>query len=172
MEYTPNLSIKISIMWSKLYKILLLLIPAALLIVLFSQKSNLDNYLSKEIRTLNKSEIRNQVDGIVDSLYNYNKNGKSYKITFLEFGAKGCSACKRMEVVMKEIRAEFQNQINVVFLNTLIPDNLLLMKYYGISSIPTQIFLDSSGKEFFRHSGYFSKNEIMVQIDKHKTKVQ
>ncbi|NQU32328.1 MAG: thioredoxin family protein [Bacteroidetes bacterium] len=97
----------------------------------------------------------------IDSLYNYVDNGDLYEYTFLEFGAKGCSACKRMELVMEDIRTEYPNQINVVFYNILFPANVEMMKYYGISSIPTQILLDRSGKEFFRHSGYYSKSELL-----------
>jgi len=42
----------------------------------------------------------------------------------------------------------------VVFLNILKPENQLLMKYYGIAVIPTQVLLDKEGEEFFRHSGF------------------
>ena len=34
---------------------------------------------------------------------------------------------------------------------------------YGIQSIPTQIFFDASGKERFRHEGFFSKEEILAK---------
>ena len=34
-------------------------------------------------------------------------------------------------------------------------------KEYGISIIPTQIFFDASGKELFRHEGFFSKEDIL-----------
>jgi len=31
---------------------------------------------------------------------------------------------------------------------------------YGIRLIPTQVFLDKDGKEFFRHEGFFPEDEI------------
>ncbi|GAI95361.1 unnamed protein product, partial [marine sediment metagenome] len=34
---------------------------------------------------------------------------------------------------------------------------------YGIRLIPTQIFYDSSGKELFRHEGFFSKEDILAK---------
>ncbi|MCX7006699.1 MAG: organomercurial lyase, partial [Kiritimatiellaeota bacterium] len=34
-------------------------------------------------------------------------------------------------------------------------------KQYGIDVIPTQIFYDTAGKELFRHSGFFSKEDIL-----------
>jgi len=45
-------------------------------------------------------------------------------------------------------------KLNVVFLNILKPENQLLMKYYGIAVISTQVLLDKEGEEFFRHSGF------------------
>jgi hypothetical protein len=47
------------------------------------------------------------------------KNGIKYQVTFLEFGAKGCSACKRMESVMSKIRTKYSNRVNVVFVASL-----------------------------------------------------
>lgn len=139
----------------------LLIIPIVLLIILATQKSNLNNYLSQQIKSQIEPKIMETIGNSIDSLYNYVDNGDLYEYTFLEFGAKGCSACKRMELVMEDIRTEYPNQINVVFYNILFPANVEMMKYYGISSIPTQILLDRSGKEFFRHSGYYSKSELL-----------
>jgi len=34
---------------------------------------------------------------------------------------------------------------------------------YGVSTIPTQIFLDAKGKELFRHEGFFSREEILAK---------
>ncbi|VAW22986.1 hypothetical protein MNBD_BACTEROID01-2382 [hydrothermal vent metagenome] len=45
-------------------------------------------------------EIIHSENALGDSLYNHSVNGLNYEITFLEFGATGCSACKRMESVM------------------------------------------------------------------------
>jgi hypothetical protein len=36
-----------------------------------------------------------------------------------------------------------------------------LVKEYRISVMPTQIFYDASGKELFRHEGFFSKEDIL-----------
>ncbi len=37
---------------------------------------------------------------------------------------------------------------------------------YKIRVIPTQVFLDQDGKEFFRHEGFFPKEELMKIVDK------
>ena len=38
------------------------------------------------------------------------------------------------------------------------------MKYYGIAAIPTQVLLNKEGKEFFRHTGFYSTEELGKQI--------
>ncbi len=65
-----------------------------------------------------------------------------------------------MEKVMAQIKNEYPKDVNVEFLNILKPENQMLMKYFGIASIPTQILLDKEGKEFFRHSDFIDKKEL------------
>lgn len=42
------------------------------------------------------------------------------------------------------------------------------MKYFGVTSIPTQVLLNKDCKEFFRHSGYISTEELGTKFDLHK----
>lgn len=135
-----------------------------LIIIGFTLKDDMNNYLSKMIKEQTSSETKASGLALIDSLYNYTKNGQTYEVTFLEFGATGCSACKRMEPVMEEIREKHPKTIQVVFLNVLKPESQDLMKFYGIASIPTQVLLDKEGKEFFRHSGYYSTEELLGNI--------
>ena len=37
-----------------------------------------------------------------------------------------------------------------------------------IRVIPTQIFYDNTGKEFFRHEGYFPKEDILAKFKENK----
>ena len=100
---------------------------------------------------------------VVDSLYNYTKNGKSFEFTLLEFGSTGCVLCKKMEPVLDEIRNNDKINANVVFLYIMKPDNLPLMKYYGISAVPMQILLDKQGREFFRNYGFISADDLIAK---------
>ena len=136
------------------------------IIIGYALKENMTIYLSKVMKTQAGSEIINSGSAYVDSTFNYTKNGLNYQFTFLEFGATGCSSCKRMEKVMEEIRKKYPQTVNVVFLNILKPENQILMKYFGIASIPTQVLLDNDGKEYFRHSGYYSVEELSMEITK------
>lgn len=131
-----------------------------LLIIGFSLKDKMNNYLSEMMKQQVSPEITLSGNGLVDSLYNYSSNGLNFEITFLEFGATGCSACKRIESVLEEIQSKYPTRVNVVFLNVLKPESQNLMKLFGIAAIPTQIFLNNEAKEFFRHTGYLSTAEI------------
>lgn len=141
----------------------------ALVIIGFATKDKLNQFLSQSMVQNASPEIINSGDAIVDSLFNYKQNGLTYEITFLEFGSRGCTACKKMEKVMDEIRIKHSNKVNVVFLNILQPESQTLMKYYGIVAIPTQVLLNKKGEEFFRHTGYFSTQELTKKIISHGT---
>jgi thiol-disulfide isomerase/thioredoxin len=91
------------------------------IVLLFAFKDTLNNFASKAIKAQAGSEIQNSESAFADSAYNYAKYGLKYKVTFLEFGAKGCSDCKRMESVMSEIRSKYPKRVNVVFFNIMIP---------------------------------------------------
>lgn len=152
-----------------LKKVLPWLIIVALitfLIGLFMMKDDMNTHLSKMMKVQAGSEISGSAVTFIDSAFNYSKNGQSFHLTFLEFGAN-CPACKRMEAVMAEIRTKYPQQVNVVFLNILLPENQNLMKYFGVVSIPEQVLLDKTGKEFFRHSGYYSSEDLIKEFDKY-----
>lgn len=134
---------------------------AVLMVIGFTKKESMNRYVSR----LMKLEITPYVEFVgktmVDSLYNYSKNGQSYEATLLEFGSTGCVMCKKMEPVLDEIRSNEKININVVFLHIMKQENLPLMKYYGISAVPMQILLDKDGNEFFRNYGLISAEELI-----------
>lgn len=119
-------------------------------------KESLNNSLSVMMQKYVSHKIEQSENSLIDSLYNYSANGLNYEITFLEFGATSCAACKRMESVLEEIRKKFPAHVNVVFLNVLKPENQDLMKLYGIAAIPTHVHLDKNGTECFKHTGFIS----------------
>ena len=150
-------------MIKKILPWILFILFFVLLIIGFIFKKSFNNYLSELMKNQASPELTHSGNALIDSLYNYSENGLNYELTFLEFGATGCSACKRMESVMEEINTKYP-QVNVVFLNVLKPQNQNLMKLYGIAAIPTQILLDKNGKEFFRHIGFYSAEELELVL--------
>jgi thioredoxin 1 len=83
------------------------------------------------------------------------------KVTFVEFGSVKCIPCKMMQPILKDIETEYGSQVGVVFYDVWTDEGRPQGQQYGIRSIPTQVFLDKDGKEFFRHEGYFPKEEIV-----------
>jgi thioredoxin 1 len=133
-------------------------------IIGLASKDKLNQYLSNTMVKHAALAIINKGDAFIDSAYNYSKNGLNFEITFLEFGATGCVACKKMENVMAEIKQQYPNKVNVVFLNILKPENQMLMRYYGIAAIPTQVLLTKDGKEYFRHSGFIATVDLTKEF--------
>lgn len=82
------------------------------------------------------------------------------KITFVELGSVNCIPCKKMQPVMKSIESKYDGIVNVIFYDVWTDDGKPYSKKYGIKLIPTQVFLDENGKEFFRHEGFYPEKEI------------
>ena len=86
------------------------------------------------------------------------ESGIKAKITFLELGSVTCIPCKQMQPVMKSIEAKYGGQIEIIFYD--VWKDRRPAQQYGIKLIPTQVFLDESGKEILRHEGFFPEAEI------------
>jgi len=82
------------------------------------------------------------------------------KVTFVELGSVNCIPCKQMQPVMKSIEEKYSDQIKVIFYDVWKDDQKKYAQQYGIKLIPTQVFLDEKGKEFFRHEGFYPETEI------------
>jgi thioredoxin 1 len=89
------------------------------------------------------------------------KTTKQIKVTFVELGSKNCIPCKMMERVMADVEKEYGDQVKVVFHDVWTKEGEPYGEKYGIRAIPTQIFLDKNGKEYFRHEGFFPKEELV-----------
>lgn len=93
------------------------------------------------------------------------RTGK-YKVTFIELGSVRCIPCQQMQPVMKSIEEKFGKDVRVVFYDVWTEAGAPFAKQYGIEAIPTQVFLDKDGKEFFRHVGYFPEEELVKVLQK------
>lgn len=82
------------------------------------------------------------------------------KITFVELGSVNCIPCKKMQPVMASIEKKYGRQIKVVFHDVWKDDQKHFAMDYGIRLIPTQVFIDSGGKEIMRHEGFLPEVEI------------
>jgi thioredoxin 1 len=95
------------------------------------------------------------------------KKENQAKVTFVELGSVNCIPCKAMQPVMKAIEEKYGAQIRVVFYDVWKADQKKYAGEYKIRLIPTQVFLDDKGVEFFRHEGFFSEAEIDKLLQSH-----
>jgi thioredoxin 1 len=79
----------------------------------------------------------------------------------VDLGSTTCIPCKMMAPILEELKKECAGMLAVEFIDITV-DNAAASRY-GIKLIPTQIFFDASGKEVFRHEGFFSKEDILAK---------
>jgi thioredoxin 1 len=79
----------------------------------------------------------------------------------VDLGAGKCIPCKKMAPILEELKVEYADTFKVDFID--VWENPDESKKYGIKLIPTQIFYDASGKELFRHEGFFSREDILAK---------
>jgi len=88
-------------------------------------------------------------------------NVTKFKVTFVELGSVKCIPCQKMQPVMKSIEEKYGKDVKVVFHDVWTEAGAPYAKQYGIEAIPTQVFLDETGKEYFRHVGFFAEEELI-----------
>lgn len=79
----------------------------------------------------------------------------------VELGSTTCIPCQMMKPVIEELTAEYAGKLDVIFINVM--QEVDEAKKYNIEVIPTQVFVDASGKELFRHVGVISKEDILAK---------
>jgi thioredoxin 1 len=101
-----------------------------------------------------KSDVKNEQNTISGK----QSAGNVYKIEFVELGSVNCIPCRKMQPVMASIEKKYAGQVKVTFHD--VWKDEAPAKKYGIDLIPTQVFLDSAGKELMRHQGFFPEEDI------------
>lgn len=84
-----------------------------------------------------------------------------HKVTFIELGSVRCVPCIQMQPILKSIEKKYGSQVKVIFYDVWTPLGKTYGDKYTVQLIPTQVFLDKNGKEFFRHEGFFPEEELV-----------
>jgi len=84
------------------------------------------------------------------------------KVTFVELGSVNCIPCKAMRKVMDSLEVKYPKDLKIIFHDVWTDAGKPAAQKFGIRMIPTQVFLDAKGVEYFRHEGYFP----MVELEK------
>ena|SRR4030042_535831 len=80
----------------------------------------------------------------------------------IDLGAGKCIPCKLMAPILEQLKNEYAGSLKVEVLD--IEKNPDLIEQYRVRVIPTQIFYDSSGRELFRHEGFYSREDILAKF--------
>ncbi|HWQ93085.1 MAG TPA: thioredoxin family protein, partial [Clostridia bacterium] len=77
----------------------------------------------------------------------------------LDLGAGKCIPCKMMKPILDDLKQNYSQVFVTEFID--VWENRDAGEQYGIEAIPTQIFYDAEGKELFRHTGFYGKEDIL-----------
>lgn len=65
-----------------------------------------------------------------------------------------------MQPVIRNIEKKYGSDVKTIFYDVWTEEGKPYGDKYKIKLIPTQVFLNREGKEFFRHEGFFAEKEI------------
>ena len=82
--------------------------------------------------------------------------------TVLDLGSSSCIPCKMMKPIFAELETELADKANILLLD--ISEYNTLADKYEVRVIPTQIFFDSEGKQYWRHEGFLAKEDILKKL--------
>lgn len=96
--------------------------------------------LTKGQSSQDTSETNTQAEAMLNQLI------ASGKPTFVFYHSTDCYTCKVMMATVAEIYPEFQDAVALVDVNVYDASNQNLLQKAQIRSIPTQVFIDGTGK--------------------------
>ena len=102
----------------------------------------------------------NKTTGTAKTILQSQTKTAKHKVTFIELGSVRCIPCQKMQPIMKSIEKKFGDRVKVVFHDIWTPAGKPFADIFKVQIIPTQVFLDENGKEFYRHEGLFPEVEI------------
>lgn len=108
------------------------------------------NYIEKKKQT-NGSEIN-----VISNL----ENAKSGVPTIIMFKTDTCPYCVEMQKELSTVSKEREGKFNIYYARLEEDKNIDLAYKYGANVVPTTVFLDKDGKEFYTHQGLMRTSSI------------
>jgi len=132
------------------------------------QQQAVEDYL-KELRNSAKVEIdQGRLQKITakppesNTAEEFKKALASGKPVLVDFGANSCVPCRQMRPILKELDKEYTGKASILVIDVYKYQSLA--RDYQVQLIPTLVFLDSKGKEVFRHVGALEKEKIVAKL--------
>ena len=139
----------------------ILIIAAVAFTALFASVADMNASDKGKVKHLTKAEF-------VKLVYDIDKNTESLdylgnKPAVVDFYADWCRPCKQLAPVLEELAAEYQDEIVVYKVNT--DNDPELAQAFGITSIPTLIFIPPNGSPEMAQ-GALPKDTLKEVIEK------
>lgn len=77
----------------------------------------------------------------------------------VDVGADKCIPCIKMAPILDALGEDFAGRLDVKFVDAW--KNRDEAARYGVQMIPTQIFYAADGKELYRHTGFYGREDIL-----------
>lgn len=78
-----------------------------------------------------------------------------------------CLDCQKLKKLINEIEPNYKERINFLIINALEKDRKVQsdIKKYGITLVPTMIFIDRNGNQTNKIEGYIEKEKLITEIE-------
>jgi thioredoxin 1 len=143
--------------WKVKIFFMLMIFFAALYGGVFSTESGSNIMLSSAF-----AADKDQSSKVIEAAIGYLEPGKKGRPMVIDLGATSCIPCKMMVPILDDLAKEYSGKVDIQFVD--VNKRGDLAEKHKIYAIPTQIFFDGKGKEFFRHEGFFPKEEIIKKL--------
>ena len=117
--------------------------------------------ISIGVFSLRNTETQSKINSDKPSVTN---SETKYKATFIELGSVRCIPCQKMQPVIKSVEEKYGDQVKVIFYDVWTSQGKEDAKQFDFDAIPTQLFLDENGREYFRHVGFFPEDELVKML--------
>jgi thioredoxin 1 len=77
----------------------------------------------------------------------------------VDVGADKCIPCIKMAPILEALKNDFSGRMDVEFVDAW--KRREEAARYEVQMIPTQIFYDEKGKELYRHTGFYGREDIL-----------
>lgn len=126
----------------------------------FKEIYNLNGGIMKWNSENNANAIpSNKIIGICDQ--EYSELIKSSNRVMIDFNAKWCGPCKKMNPYILKFQTEMKDEIKIVQLDA--DDNKTIVELLKLDALPT-IIIYEKGKEVWRNVGYISEEDLKKHL--------
>ncbi len=128
-------------------------------VVPLSLKSVITGFSSKTGSGISVTENKLPVQSVSDS-FTVNDEKRELMPALIELGSERCLPCRMMEPVIEKVKDQYKEKLKIIVYDVMTGQGKFAADTFGVKVIPTQVFLDNKGREYYRHQGYLPFEEV------------